>query len=221
MRKALIFDLDGTLVYTLPSFKYEVMVKTLSELGMNVFRKDEIDEFWYGTDRDKIIEKYFRVEPQRFWEIFSKYNKPERRVEYTEVYEDVHVLRSLKEKYKLKLGIITSNPYPIAKKEVELLEREGIEFDSIVTPNYPEEKPKPNAKLVERCLKELGVEKKDVLLVGNGEEDWLLAKNAGIAFILIERENKIETDGSCRKIRSLYDLEKILKIYHQSGKKDI
>ncbi|RLI98117.1 MAG: hypothetical protein DRP00_02665 [Candidatus Aenigmatarchaeota archaeon] len=212
MRKALIFDLDGTLVYTLPSFKYEVMVKTLSELGMNVFRKDEIDEFWYGTDRDKIIEKYFRVEPQRFWEIFSKYNKPERRVEYTEVYEDVHVLRSLKEKYKLKLGIITSNPYPIAKKEVELLEREGIEFDSIVTPNYPEEKPKPNAKLVERCLKELGVEKKDVVLVGNGKEDWLLAKNAGIPFILIEREdNKLEIEGNCEKIKSLYELEKFLE----------
>ncbi len=211
MRKAIIFDLDGTLVFTLPSFKYEVMVKTLSELGMNVFRKEEIDEFWYGTDRDSIIKKYFKVEPQRFWEIFNKYNKLERRIKYTEIYEDVHVLKSLKEKYKLKLGIITSNPYPIAKKEIELLEREGIEFDSIVTPNYPEEKPKPNPELVERCLKELEVKKEDIVLVGDAEEDWLMAKNAGISFILIEREeHKLEIEGNYEKIKSLNELEKIL-----------
>jgi len=57
--KAVIFDLDGTLVHTAPVYRYMVVGDALETLGIeNIFKKD-IDDFWFRgeKERKRIIEK--------------------------------------------------------------------------------------------------------------------------------------------------------------------
>lgn len=69
--KAVIFDLDGTLVHTTPKYRYKTTGRTLKEFGKKA-TKDIIDKFWFEGKRDKTIKKYFGVEPKLFWNVFRE-----------------------------------------------------------------------------------------------------------------------------------------------------
>ncbi|HLD88743.1 MAG TPA: hypothetical protein VI894_00905 [Candidatus Nanoarchaeia archaeon] len=64
MYKAAIFDLDGTLVCTLPEYIYSVVKQALTNMGILSFPEEHsIDAFWFETKRDEIIRKCFLAEP--------------------------------------------------------------------------------------------------------------------------------------------------------------
>jgi len=99
MKKAVMFGLDGTLVFQTKDYIFNTVGKTLSELGLSADEKF-VDDFWYChyADRDKIIEDRLGIEYMKFWKIFWKYDTPEERIKHTGVYDDVAVLKNLKEK---------------------------------------------------------------------------------------------------------------------------
>ncbi|MEM5790465.1 MAG: HAD hydrolase-like protein [Candidatus Aenigmatarchaeota archaeon] len=211
MIKAISFDLDGTLVYHKKEYIVEVVGKTILELG---FQPDEkfSYEFWYGSNRSKIIQEKLGIEPMRFWKIFWEYDKPETRVKNTEVYEDVLALKSIYDR-GIKLGIVTGALSNVAKLEISKINEKvrGIKFDSVIT-NKSGMKLKPYPDPLLKSLKELGVEKGELIYVGNGMEDAEAAKKAGIfPVIVLREENKwMNFDISVKLINSLYELEKML-----------
>ena len=108
---------------------------------------DFTKEFFYGTNRDQIIQKMLGLEDyMEFWRIFWKYDLSER-VNYVEAYGDTDVLRKLREK-GMKLGVVTGSLTKVAEAEIAKL---NYRFDSVVS-NNPEagirQKPYPDTLLM-------------------------------------------------------------------------
>jgi len=200
--KAIIFDLDGTLVHTTVEYRY----KTVSSI-MKHFKKElemnEIDRFWFGNDRNKIISSW-GVEPKEFWKFFREYDIIEMRERYIHPYNDCWILKKLKE--KVKLGLITNTPRKIAEMELKKLD---VEFDAVVFAQEKEPKPHPSSVL--ECLEILDVSKDEAIMVGNSEEDIIVAQNIGIKYFIIDRSEYEITINPLNRINSLDELLKAVK----------
>lgn len=207
--KAVIFDLDGTLVHTEPEYRYRIVGRVLKELRGEI-SNEYIDKFWFEAERDEIIKKCFGVDPELFWAKYREYDMPEIRKDFTKLYDDIDVIGELKER-GYKLGIVTGSPIHIALFEIDMIGREN--FNAIVVAqNSNGIRPKPHPHGLEECLDLLKVSKKEAVYVGNAKEDVIAAKRAGVLDIFIVRgEYEFEDITPSVKINSLYELAELLK----------
>ncbi len=207
--KAIIFDLDGTLVHTTPEYRYKIVGQTLKELGAKS-SDHHIDRFWFEARRNKIIKEHFGIEPELFWQTYRKYDTPELREQFTRLYDDIDFIKELKRK-GYKIGIVTGAPMHIAFLEIKMLGEEN--FDEIViaaTSNGIKYKPHPHGLL--ECLNKLGIKKEEAIYVGNSDEDVITAKNAQVFDVLLKRgEHTFPEINPSLTILSLYELRKLLE----------
>lgn len=207
--KAVIFDLDGTLVHTDSPYRYLVVGRALAELGTSALRSD-IDRFWFLAQREAIIRDSFGVPPGIFWNIFCKHDTIALRKPFTRSYDDVDFIQLLKGN-GYKTGIVTGAPEIIASFEIDLVGRDN--FDAVVVARESNGfilKPHPGS--LQKCLRLLCVDCSEAIYVGNAEEDIAMAKEAGVLDVLLMREEHCfaGTEPSLR-ISSLYELERLLK----------
>ena len=147
--KAVIFDLDGTLVHTLPEYRYEVVGKTLKNLGRTATQED-IDRFWFITERDELIEQKWQLPYGDFWKEYQRHDNTELRRKLTKPYEDTSYLNELKKK-GYRLGIVTGAPVHIASLEIGMLGED--KFDAIVIAHKLNgRQPKPHPSGLNECL---------------------------------------------------------------------
>jgi phosphoglycolate phosphatase-like HAD superfamily hydrolase len=207
--KAIIFDLDGTLVHTLSEYRYMVVGKTLKEFGQNATEKN-IDRFWFEGDRDTIIKEIFHVEPKKFWHAFRTHDNNIIRTQHTKPYEDIKAIHELKAKGFL-IGIVTGAPTHIAELEINLIGKER--FDCIICAHEDNGyKIKPDPHGIIECMKKLGVNNNEAVYVGNADEDVEAARNAKVLDVLIDRdEHDIKHIKPRFKIKSLHELHNILE----------
>jgi len=90
--KALIFDLDGTLVTTEAEYRYLTVGNALRELGTQA-ESVHIDMLWFESDRDVIIRDFFKVEPEISWPVLRKHELPKLRQSYTRPYYDADFVK--------------------------------------------------------------------------------------------------------------------------------
>jgi len=209
--KAIIFDMDGTLVHTVPEFRYRLLDKVFSELGVKCSDKFCIDRFWFEARRDEIIKDYFSLDPDVFWQEYRNHDTLKLRKPYTKVYDDVDFINELRQN-NYKIGIVTGAPQYILDFDLELLGKEN--FDAVVRAQLSNGiRPKPDPHGLKECMDILKVDKKNVMFVGNADEDVLTAKNAGVYDVLIDRNEHIFPDiKPSLTINSLYDLRRLLKL---------
>lgn len=183
--KALIFDLDGTLVTSRPEYRYLIVDQTAKACG-GTTTKEDIDRFWFETERSKVISESFRVTPTIFWEEWDKNHLVSPLLKHhTLVYVDTDLIEELRAK-GIKTGIVTGAPPHIATYEISLI-GEGL-FDSVVIANSRfGTKAKPDPEGIEKCLAELAVEPQEALFIGNGLEDIEASRNANVVSVLIDR----------------------------------
>ncbi len=204
---AVVFDLDGTLVETTPEGRYSIIGGVLRELGVSASPAD-MDAFWFGTDRNQIVERRFGIVPQRFWEVYLRHDTVDTRGPYVRPYEDVAMVKSLKS-IGYKTGIVSAVMRPLAELETGLIGHEH--FDATVLARTAEgSMPKPHPHALLECLKKLGVEPQSAVYVGNAEEDILMAKAAGVLDVLIDRDEHPHKIEASFVIRSLYELLHVL-----------
>lgn len=200
------FDLDGTLVHTLPEYRQKIVRAVATELGKNSITSEAIDRFWYEAGRDAIIQNELGVDPASFWRLFHAKDTPEARSPHTRTYQDAEsCIRRLKKSGKI-ISIITGAPHWIAEMEIQKLNDAPLDmYFSIHAHNLP---PKPDPRSFLLVLEELRVSAAETLYIGNSNEDAYFAKNAGVDFIYLERIQH-QFDLREQAIATIHSLEEL------------
>ena len=204
--KHISFDLDGTLVHTVPEYRYEIVPRVVKELGGKIDDKRHIDKFWFESGRDEVIKNHFGLEPAAFWALFRKTDSADKRSPHTRAYDDAErTFRKLKSVGKI-VSIITGAPHYLAQMEISKLNDAPYDFYLSVTDSEFIEKPNPESLLF--VIEKLKFEPKETVYIGNSNEDAYFAKNAGVDFIYLERrEHEFDLkDYSLATIHSLDEM---------------
>lgn len=180
------FDLDGTLVHTLPEYRYRVTLKAVADLGGKAPSNAAVDRFWFEASRENVIRDEFGLAPQIFWDHFHSIDTPADRAAHTRSYPDAEpALHKLKAMGKI-ISILTGAPHYVAALEIEKLNGAPYDFFlSLFDGGFPD---KPDPKSFHVALQKLGFTPEDTLYIGNSNEDALYAKNTGTDFVYLERK---------------------------------
>jgi len=197
--KAVIFDLDGTLLDTLEDIAISV------NYVLKKFDKEPIpiNEYRYlvGSGALKLMqdtlpgidEKGIKKALNFFEEHYAKqYNKN------TKLYKDIGKLLTFLQNRGVKLTILSNKPNSFTKLcAVKYLRNWNFEAVYGIREQIPR-KPSPDGAI--EIMKELHVEPKDCLFVGDTKIDMITAKNAGIDSIGVlwgfRDKNELEQNGA-------------------------
>lgn len=182
MRKAVIFDLDGTLADTLESIAY-CANETLKKQGFAPIDKEEY-RYLVGDGAVKLVERAliksgdtslacFERAMQDYSEIFEKYC-----MYHVKPYEGiVSTLHALQEA-GVKTAVLSNKPHPRTLQVIGDLFGEGL--FQVVAGQRPEIERKPSPAGVFAIMKELGVRADEVLYLGDTNTDMKTGKSAGV-----------------------------------------
>jgi pyrophosphatase PpaX len=176
--KAVIFDLDGTLLDVREGFYWQFQELTRRFDGAPI-AKEMIDASAHGTT-EQIVRSLVRNTIVPFDEIMRHHHniRLESYDRYLKLYEGVDELLPILKRMGVQVAALTSgNALTVA-----CLDRTGIRdhFDMIVTAEKVTN-PKPHPEGLLMILDELGVKAEEVIVVGDTVVDILVGKNAGVA----------------------------------------
>ena len=211
--KAVLFDMDGTLLDTLEDL-CDSTNHALAQMGYPLRGIEEIRRF-IGNGAEKQIR---RAVPEGTSEgkimetlaAFRAYYQDHCQIK-TKVYDGLlDVLSELKEK-GVKMAVVSNKPDAAVKK----LSREyfGDRLDYAIGPSDGV-RCKPYPDMAETALKALGIAKKDAVFVGDSEVDVQTGLNAGLDVIAVSwgfrsREVVIEA-GAKMIVDDASELEKLI-----------
>lgn len=202
----LIFDFDGTLFDTSLDIA-NVINYTLEKFGRKPLNPETIWSFTgcgfrktlekaFNTTSDSVIEEAYWIAMKYYEEHSGEYSKP-----------IDNVLEFLRRDTHKKAILSNKNIVPMEKvldrfKIKELFEKiYGFESFEYI---------KPDPKTVEQVLKELKVKKENAIIIGDADQDVLLAKNASMRCFIIPSK-LITIDYPCTIFKDYDELELILK----------
>lgn len=184
MYKAVIFDLDGTLLDSLNDILF-VLNNTLTHFGLPKISREQAQSYIGNGARELVRLAIGKKNEHRIDEILpyykEQYAKSDNKLASLFEGED-EALKALKSA-GVKLAILTNKPHAAAMRANDIFFK-SYAFDCIVgqTDGVPL---KPNPQAVYNIIEQLGVEKEECLFVGDGEADVLTAKNAGLECVSV------------------------------------
>ena len=196
LTQAVLFDLDGTLVDTVP-----LIVKTYRQ----VFR--DLDIPWGDNEVVKYIglplveiAGHFEVKDrEHFVELYQHYYKIDHD-SATKLFPGTFEIMSHLKGLGIKLGLVTSKGKPVTTRTLAFTKLDGL-LDAIVTA-HDVINPKPSAEPVEKALAALSVPPERAIMVGDSRFDILTGKESGtrtlgVAWGLESREalERLNPDG--------------------------
>lgn len=211
--KAVLFDMDGTLLDTLEDL-CDSTNHALAQMGYPLRGIEEIRRF-IGNGAEKQIR---RAVPEGTSEgkimetlaAFRAYYQDHCQIK-TKVYDGLlDMLSELKEK-GVKMAVVSNKPDAAVKK----LSREyfGDRLDYAIGPSDGV-RCKPYPDMAEEALKALGVEKKDAVFVGDSEVDVQTGLNAGLDVIAVSwgfRSREVVIEAGAKMIADdASELEKLI-----------
>ncbi|WP_346930654.1 pyrophosphatase PpaX [Clostridium sp.] len=208
MIKAILFDLDGTIIDTneliLTSFNYVLN----NYLGLNI-RKEEIVES-FGIPLKDVMDHYAKERAEELVDEYIRYSL-ESHDKYIKSYDHVEEgLIKLKNE-GFKLAIVTSKRRGTALRGLNCFDLEKY-FDVIITPE-DSKKHKPDGEPVLKACEALKVKSEETIMVGDSHNDILCGKNAGSKTCLVnytalnvEKIKAYNPDFIIDKIEDLIDL---------------
>ena len=182
--KAIIFDLDGTLLDTLEDLKNAVNYALIS----NEYPKRTLEEIksFIGNGTRNLIKKSlpdhvaletYEIVYQDFISYYKRHS-----LDYTHPYKDIIVLLEKLKKIGYKTAIISNKNDDATKMMQEKYFSNLIDI-SIGTRDFSKTKPNPESTL--EAIEYLKVQRDDCIFVGDSEVDIETAKNAGIPCISV------------------------------------
>lgn len=179
MYKAVIFDLDGTLVNSLE----DLAISTNYALNFYGFPTYETEKYKYfvGDGMLKLIERVLPEENRdsetkvKVFDAFINYYS-QHYLDKTIAYDGIHnVLDELK-KMGIKIAVVSNKADKMAKIVVEKIFGDIFDFVVGKRDGYPT---KPDPKLTLEVIDILGVKPDDCAFVGDSGMDMAAAKNSG------------------------------------------
>ena len=184
MKKAVIFDLDGTLIHSLPDILEYVNI-TLEKFNAPLRNESEIRQFIGNGARNLIKRSFGDITEEELDKRLAFYNEKYTNSgsPKTKIFDGVkELLLTLKER-GYKLAILTNKPQKTTD-EVYQKYLSFANFDMVVGQSSSV-KCKPDKTATLNILKQLGVKNENAFFIGDGETDVLTSINAGIKNISV------------------------------------
>lgn len=185
--KIIIFDLDGTLIHSLPDMSI-AMNKTLKHFKLRTLSEEKLQEF-VGEGMLKLSEnvlKFSGADLDLIDNFFSMYRK-----EYSEnPYNLTTLMPGVKDSLKyllnknVRINICTNKRQHVAEKILKLMNLSD-NFDFIVgaKENVPL---KPQRQMIDFICNQYDSDENEFIMVGDTNVDIMAAKNAGISSIIVD-----------------------------------
>ncbi len=210
MLKLVIFDLDQTLINTLPRF-YRIFNLALEHFGgkkidWNTFMKD------YEEDT---LNRHVPVEPKEFWDYFLSHYNDIMCEKDRLIYGAEDVLKFLKEK---GINVVITTGRMVPPREVwDELRRFGIDkyVDFVYTRLDGYGDGRRRTELIREAMKKFNASKDETMLVADYWPDMQSGREVGIFTIGVltgfESEEKLRKNGADVVIPSVKDLIDVIK----------
>jgi 2-haloalkanoic acid dehalogenase type II len=203
--EAIIFDIHKTLIDDsgFPKYKFlELLEKDGEKIDkatfLNFYDKITKQIFNWSLYKDEMFMKVKEMHIRRLAVLYRRFHFKRNftkdskylieKIGESDFYpEAIGVLKAIKEKYKLALVSNADNDDPLIKKVLNL----DIKFDVVVISESVRAY-KPDGKIFDSAIEQLGVDKEKILLVGDSPlADVFGAKNTGMDVVWVNREKKV------------------------------
>ncbi len=215
MYKAVIFDLDGTLLDTSRDIQ-KVLNYTLARFGLPTLSLEKTLEY-VGNGAARLVERAIPKERSELFDsVYADYRAHFAACDnkLTTLYDgEADVLCALK-RAGLKLGLVTNKPQDATERVYNMyLSPFGFDFVRGNTGEYPF---KPDPALTLFAAESMGVKPGECLFVGDGEPDVATAKNAGMNGVSVlwgfRTKKQLEAAGATRFVKNYDELYKLIVI---------
>lgn len=176
-----IFDLDGTLLNTLPTIAYYGNL-ALSENGFSEYDTEEY-KYFIGDGRDilihRMLEKQNADSPENFTKVAKTYDNAYEAdgLYLTEPYKNINETLTALKKDGKKLAVLSNKPDNVANAVVEKMLPDIFDMVWGKKTDFPV---KPDPTSVLKMLELFGINKKDAVFIGDTDVDIKTGKNAGL-----------------------------------------
>lgn len=209
--KAALFDIDGTLTAHTPYYIHKVVKSVFNEFGVELSPEERL-WFWYSYDREKFLRER-NIQTPAFWNTFRRYLSltSEERRRNTYAYEDCAALQTIKDA-GVGLGVVTNSSMSSLPRKLALV---GVDFDAVVCAynldNQKSMQPKPHPEIIYECMRILNSTATETCITGNGDEDIIAGRSAGIYTIGIDRGEYPLKEKPDALISTLFELPELLR----------
>ncbi|MBU3131404.1 HAD family hydrolase [Clostridium gasigenes] len=214
MYKAIIFDLDGTLLDTLEDLA-NACNYALKECGLSTYEVNKYKKF-VGDGRYKLIE---RIIPKQDYteDLFNKVLKLyddyylEHMVDETKPYEGICELLDELRGLGIKLAVVSNKPHEFTIEMVKNYFNNKIDIVFGQRKNY---QVKPNPETIFEVMNEFKLEKEECVYVGDSNVDMQTAKNAEVKSIGVSwgfrGRKELEQSGANIVVDTVEELRSVL-----------
>ncbi len=208
--KAVLFDLDGTLINTIYSLQ-DTMNKVMDRFGYDLITEEETKQF-VGTGYHKFVEKALAKTADRYYAEAEKLEEKDEEKAFEKDQEADDVMDSYDDACDLYIQLFKDNctyhlvSYPGMKETLDGLRAHGIKIACVTNKSLQEAEKcldtvfgagsfdyisaddgthplKPDTGVVEDVLRHFSVKAEECVFVGDTKTDMQTASNAGIRSI--------------------------------------
>ena len=185
--KIIIFDLDGTLIHSIPDMCV-AMNKTLEHFKLRNISEERLQEF-VGEGMLKLSEnvlKFLEADLNLIDDFFLMYRKEyfEKPYDLTTLMPGVKDIIKYLSYKKVRINICTNKRQKVADKILKLMNLSN-NFDFIVgaKENVPL---KPHRQMIDFICNQYDSDENEFIMVGDTKIDILAAKNTGIRSVIVD-----------------------------------
>ena len=215
MVKAILFDLDGTLLDTLADIR-ETLNETLNAFGYSEITMEQTREY-VGEGARKLVERALpkNVGAKEIDACLARFKAHYATCQNAKTvpYEGELAFLEHARAAGIKLAVVTNKPHAATVEVVRQKLGEGFDFVHGDSGDFP---CKPDPSLTRFATLTMRVAPRECVFVGDGEPDVLTAKNAGMRSISVlwgyRTREQLESVGAKEFVSSYEELGEILGI---------